>query len=57
MIEKAEKEVDKVEKQYLDGVITNGERYNKVLSIWWNTVMMLQELCIMTLKLKIKNHF
>lgn len=37
MIEKAEKEVQKVEKQYLDGIITNGERYNKVLSIWWNT--------------------
>jgi DNA-directed RNA polymerase subunit beta' len=35
-IEKADKEVNKVEKQYLDGVITNGERYNKILSIWWN---------------------
>ncbi len=35
-IEKADKEVQKVEKQYLDGIITNGERYNKVLSIWWN---------------------
>jgi len=23
-----------VEKQYLDGAITNGERYNKVISIW-----------------------
>ena len=37
MIEKADKEVSKVEKQYLEGVITNGERYNKILSIWWNT--------------------
>lgn len=37
MIEKADKEVKKVEKQYLEGVITNGERYNKILSIWWNT--------------------
>ena len=37
MIEKAEKEVSKVEKQYLEGIITNGERYNKILSIWWNT--------------------
>lgn len=36
-IERAEAEVEKVEKLYLDGVITNGERYNKVLSIWWNT--------------------
>ena len=30
MIEKAEKEV-KVEKQYLEGIITNGERYNKII--------------------------
>lgn len=30
----AEKEVDKVEQLYIDGVITNGERNNKVLSIW-----------------------
>ncbi len=31
IIKKAEKEVEKVEKLYLDGVITNGERYNKVV--------------------------
>ena len=37
MIEKADKEVSKVDKQYLEGIITNGERYNKILSIWWNT--------------------
>ncbi len=24
----------KVEQQYKDGVITNGERYNKVVAIW-----------------------
>ena len=30
----AQKEVIDVEKQYLDGAITNGERYNKVISIW-----------------------
>jgi len=30
----AEKEVDRVEQLYIDGVITNGERENKVLSIW-----------------------
>jgi DNA-directed RNA polymerase subunit beta' len=34
IIKKAEKEVQKVEKLYMDGVITNGERYNKVISIW-----------------------
>ena len=30
----AQKDVIDVEKQYLDGAITNGERYNKVISIW-----------------------
>ncbi|HVX01243.1 MAG TPA: DNA-directed RNA polymerase subunit beta', partial [Candidatus Babeliaceae bacterium] len=34
IIRKAEKEVQKVEQLYIDGVITNGERYNKVISIW-----------------------
>ncbi len=36
IIEKAEKEVLKVEQLYMDGIITNGERNNKVLSIWSN---------------------
>ena len=26
--------MDKVEKLYMEGVITNGERYNKVISLW-----------------------
>jgi DNA-directed RNA polymerase subunit beta' len=34
MVGTAEKGVIEVEKQYLDGAITNGERYNKVISIW-----------------------
>ena len=34
MIKAAQKEVIDVEKQYLDGAITNGERYNKVIAIW-----------------------
>lgn len=37
LIDKAEKEVQQVETLYLDGVITNGERYNKVISIWGQT--------------------
>ncbi len=36
MIHKAEKEVARIEKLYRDGVITNGERYNKVLSTWFH---------------------
>ena len=33
-VENAQNEVVKVEQQYLDGAITNGERYNKVIAIW-----------------------
>lgn len=34
LIEEARKSVIEIEQQYLDGVITNGERYNKVIDIW-----------------------
>jgi DNA-directed RNA polymerase subunit beta' len=34
LVEKADQDVIAVEQQYLDGVITNGERYNKVIAIW-----------------------
>jgi DNA-directed RNA polymerase subunit beta' len=34
LVQKAEQDVIAVEQQYLDGVITNGERYNKVIAIW-----------------------
>ncbi len=34
LVAAAQKDVIDVEKQYLDGAITNGERYNKVISIW-----------------------
>ncbi len=34
IIKKAEKEVQKIEQMYLDGIITNGERYNKIVSTW-----------------------
>lgn len=34
VVDKAQKEVEKTEQLYMDGVITNGERYNKVISIW-----------------------
>ncbi len=33
-IKEAEHEVREVERQYADGLITNGERYNKVIDIW-----------------------
>ncbi len=34
LIEDARRQVNEVEQQYQDGVITNGERYNKVVDIW-----------------------
>ncbi|MBL7071978.1 MAG: DNA-directed RNA polymerase subunit beta' [Candidatus Omnitrophica bacterium] len=34
LIEVAQKDVDNVENQYRRGLITNGERYNKVIDIW-----------------------
>jgi len=34
IIEEAENEVTKIESQYSDGLITQGEKYNKVVDIW-----------------------
>ncbi len=34
LIDEAEKEVGEVQAQYTDGLITDGERYNKVVDIW-----------------------
>lgn len=36
LIKKAEQEVMEVQRQYADGLITQGERYNKVIDIWAN---------------------
>ena len=37
LIKSAEKEVKEVQGQYASGLVTNGERYNKVIDIWSNT--------------------
>ncbi|MBW2039148.1 MAG: DNA-directed RNA polymerase subunit beta' [Deltaproteobacteria bacterium] len=34
LLEQANEEVEKVRHQYVDGLITDGERYNKVIDIW-----------------------
>ena len=34
IIEKARREVNEIGRQYSEGLITNGERYNKVVDIW-----------------------
>ncbi|MEW6008031.1 MAG: DNA-directed RNA polymerase subunit beta' [Candidatus Omnitrophota bacterium] len=36
-IEKAKEETKKVEEQYRKGIITKGERYNKIVDIWTHT--------------------
>jgi DNA-directed RNA polymerase subunit beta' len=36
LVEKARHEVVEVERQYREGLITNGERYNKIIDIWAN---------------------
>ncbi|MBA4348434.1 MAG: DNA-directed RNA polymerase subunit beta' [Thermodesulfovibrio sp.] len=36
LIKEAEQEVMEVQRQYADGLITQGERYNKVVDIWAN---------------------
>ena len=37
LIERAEKEVKEIEQQYVSGLVTQGERYNKVVDIWGKT--------------------
>jgi DNA-directed RNA polymerase subunit beta' len=34
LVNRAKDEVIKVEQQYLEGAITNGERYNKIIALW-----------------------
>jgi DNA-directed RNA polymerase subunit beta' len=37
LIEAAYKEAEKVQQQYEEGIITDGERYNKIIDIWTHT--------------------
>jgi len=37
MIEKANRQVEEIQKQYLQGHITNEERYNRVIEVWNDT--------------------
>ena len=34
LLHEAQQEIEKVQEQYTDGLITDGERYNKVIDIW-----------------------
>lgn len=50
LIEKAKKEVEKIWKQYEKGVITAGERYNKVIDTWTHTTSEVGEVMFERLK-------
>ena len=52
-IQSAEKEIEAVEKQYRKGVITPGERYNKVIDIWTHATDKISNVMLKTLE---ENH-
>ncbi len=56
LVEKAQKEVEKILKQYERGVITNGERYNKVIDTWTRTTSEVGEVMFERLK-KVQDGF
>ena len=34
LLQEAQEEIERVQEQYTEGLITDGERYNKVIDIW-----------------------
>ena len=50
IIESAQKKVDQVEKHRMRGLITEGERYNKVIDIWTHTTNEVKSELMKTLK-------
>ena len=36
-LDKAYQQVHEIENQYIEGLITDGERYNKVIDVWTHT--------------------
>jgi DNA-directed RNA polymerase subunit beta' len=57
VIARAEKEVDKTTDMYMNGVITNGERYNKVISIWRQATSEIAEIMYKQLEEQDKHAF
>jgi len=43
LIGEAEKEVSRIQKRYMKGVITNGERYNQIIDTWTHTTSAVAE--------------
>ena len=56
LIERTKKEVEKIQQQYEKGVITNGERYNKVIDAWTHVTNEVAEVMFEELK-KAENGF
>jgi len=50
IIAKAQREVENVEKQWYNGVITSGERYNKIVDIWQKASSMVSQKLMETLQ-------
>ncbi len=50
LVNTAQKEVTRIQKQYNRGVITNSERYNKVIDIWTHTTSEIAEVMFERLK-------
>src|SRR5260370_16763218 len=48
-IEVAQKQINEVEKQYRKGVITPGERYNKIIDIWTHCTDQISNVMLRTL--------
>jgi len=49
LIKEAGKEVGKIQKRYMKGVITNGERYNQIIDTWTKTTSAVAEVMFNTL--------
>ncbi len=50
IVKKTEKEVEKVEKNYKEGLLTAGERHNKIIDLWSRTTDQIRELMFSRMK-------
>ncbi|MDP8205029.1 MAG: DNA-directed RNA polymerase subunit beta' [Candidatus Electryonea clarkiae] len=50
MLDKSQKEVDEIQHQYEMGIITDGERYNKIIDIWTHTTANVAEAMFRNIK-------
>ncbi|MCK4349749.1 MAG: DNA-directed RNA polymerase subunit beta', partial [Candidatus Krumholzibacteria bacterium] len=49
LLERAEKDIQKIRKQYKSGLITDGERYNKIIDTWTHTTNSVADVMLETL--------